>query len=509
MPNAEKQEEHVMQANLYAALAPVRRRQRLSLALRGLVLGLLAGAATGLVLGGGRLGLGWSIVWWQALTAVVAGPLVGGLIGLGWPRSWHAAAAAVDRHYRLKDRAVTALEFLKRPERTDMQVLQIEDALTHLRQAEAREVVPLRWPRALPGVAVALAGVFVLLLWPLRPGQVEASAPEPAPPHIVAVADRQQQSLSDLEDEARSEDLKEVQPLLEQLQKKIEEMKQAGVDDREALAKLSEMESAVQAQQGQYDTALIDGQLQSLGSAMMAARALEGAGKALQDNKLDKAAEELDKLDEPELDRKEQKAVEEKLKQVAKEMGDVGLGQLGSAVSDFADSVKGGKGKGKKASKTLAKEVRNQSRRKRITNLLEGLAANIREGKSELQSNSMVKGKMPYKSTSPSSTFGMETSGNVQGEKTNLLAQQNQVDITGDPGDGPSDTETTSSPEARQKGRRQYKEVYQKYRKMSEAVLDSEAIPLGHRQIIRHYFDLIRPRNADAPDKEAMERPRP
>ena len=33
---------------------------------------------------------------------------------------------------------------------------------------------------------------------------------------------------------------------------------------------------------------------------------------------------------------------------------------------------------------------------------------------------------------------------------------------------------------------------------MTEAVLDSEPIPLGHRQTIRKYFELIRPSNDEA-----------
>jgi hypothetical protein len=169
-------------------------------------------------------------------------------------------------------------------------------------------------------------------------------------------------------------------------------------------------------------------------------------------------------------------------------------------VSDFADSLKGGKGKGKKATKVLAKEVKNQARRKRISDLLTGELDNIKEGKCNC--NSLVRGKKPQKSTSPSSNFGAATSGNVQGERTKLLGQDNQVNITGTPGDGPSDVETTASPEARQKARRGYKESYQKYRKMSDAVLDSEPIPLGHRQTIRRYFELIRPRNSDMDEKK-------
>jgi hypothetical protein len=45
--------------------------------------------------------------------------------------------------------------------------------------------------------------------------------------------------------------------------------------------------------------------------------------------------------------------------------------------------------------------------------------------------------------------------------------------------------------------------VYAKYKKMSDAVLDSEPIPLGQRQMIRKYFELIRPSNGDLADKPA------
>src|SRR5262249_13110465 len=89
------------------------------------------------------------------------------------------------------------------------------------------------------------------------------------------------------------------------------------------------------------------------------------------------------------------------------------------------------------------------------------------------------------------------TSGNVLGEKTKLLSQQNLMQLTGNPDDGPSETETTHSAEGRQQAGRSYRDVYQKYRRMSDAVLDSEPIPLGHRQTIRRYFALIHPQTVN------------
>jgi hypothetical protein len=498
-----------MQESVYGVLASVGRRQRAAFALRLTMYGLLAGSLLGLFFGlfawryGSPLPLGLTVA-----VVAVAGPvfaLAFALAGLLWRRGIHDAAVAVDRHYQLKDRSATALEFLSKSIRTPLQSLQIADAVKHLQGVDPRQVAPLQRPRSLPyalGLWLAAAAIAVLMwVFPFGAPSVEAG-PAPTPPQILAEAERLQKSLQDLEEAARQEDNKELEKLVEQLRQKIDEMKQPGVDEREALAKLSEMEAAIQAQQAQYNTAVVDGQLQSLGAAMSAAVALEGAGKALQENKLDKAAKELEQLDDPQLDRKEQKVVEEKLKQVAKEMGDVGLGQLSGAVSDFADSLKGGKSKGKKASKVLAREVKNQARRKRINDLLTGKLDDLKESKCNCQRNSLVTGKLPRKSTTPSSNFGATTSGNVQGEKTQLLGQDNQVSITGTPGEGPSDVETTASPEARQKARRGYKEDYKKYRKMSDAVLDSEPIPLGHRQTIRRYFELIRPRDSDMDDKK-------
>ena len=100
----------------------------------------------------------------------------------------------------------------------------------------------------------------------------------------------------------------------------------------------------------------------------------------------------------------------------------------------------------------------------------------------------------------------MTTSGNVLGNKTKLQANRKVEEITGNPGEGPSEMETTHSPEGKQKSATAYKENYQKYKKMSEDVLDSEPIPLGHRQTIRKYFELIRPSNGEStssPSKEA------
>ena len=242
---------------------------------------------------------------------------------------------------------------------------------------------------------------------------------------------------------------------------------------------------------------------------MQAAEATDAAGQALQDGKFDQAAKELEKLETPPIDKKEAKTLEEKLKQVAKQMGDVGLGQMSGAATEMAEGVNGGEqGQVQKATRTLASLTKGHAGRRRIKQILDGELEALDESKAgECNSQFAMRGKKPEKSTSPSNNWGLATSGNVLGDKTKLQANRKVEEITGNPGEGPSEMETTHSPEGKQKAARAYRESYQKYKKMSEDVLDSEPIPLGHRQAIRKYFELIRPQAA-TPPRQGRPRPR-
>lgn len=487
-----------MRREIYRDLGPVRRRQLTQAALRWAALGLLVGSVLGIGLGLARWWTGGEVANPAIGALLVAGPIVGLIVGSARRRGWHDAAVAVDAHYNLKDRTATALAFLDRPEPTPWHELQVRDAAEHLASVQANAVVPIRLPRTLPFAVGALGVAAALLLIPLGSGPIKANASTRLP-GVLAASELARENLKPLDELVRNETDPKLQELLKQLKKKVEEMKKAGVDEREALAKLSEMQTAIQAQQAQYNVGLVDGQLKSLGSALAVAEALEAAGQAMQEAQFDKAAEELEKLDDPELERKEAKALEEKLKQVAQEAGEAGLGQIGEAANAIADGVKGGgKSRIKQATNKLAQITKAHSRRRRIRRLLDALAEDLNESKSQCKNNSMTRGKRPERSKSPSTSFGMGTSGNAPGAKTNLLAKRNEVEVQGDDsGEGPSEMETTHSPEGRQRAARSYREAYRKAKERSEAVLDSEPIPLGHRQTIRKYFELIRPQNDD------------
>ncbi len=486
-----------MQGRIYRELRPVRRRQRGQIVLRAVVLGMLASSLAGIALGAWKWTTGHAVAPLLGVGLLATGPCLGLLIGAFWRGGWRAAALAVDQRYALKDRTLSALDFLGRQQTTPLHELEVSDAEARLVGMRAGEVAPFRVPRALPYACVALVLAITLLTWPL--GSTPAAAgPLPPIPEIVAEATRIGEDLEALDELARSDHDEKLQELVKQLREKVEEMKQPGVDEREALAKLSEMQAAIAAQQAQYNVGLVDGQLQALGDALVPAESLEAAGHALQEAKFDQAAKELEKLENPELDRKEAKTVEEKLKQVADAMGDVGLGQMSEAASELAEGLKGGhKTKIQKGAKALANAAKNHARRKRIKEILDAEIDDLNDSKQKTKDAKLaMRFRKTERSKSPSSDWGASISGN-EGIPTNLAANREQKDITGNPGDGPSEMETTHSPEGRQAAARQYRQSYQKYRKLSEAVLDSEPIPLGHRQTIRKYFELIRPSNGD------------
>jgi hypothetical protein len=499
-----------MKSAIQAALRPMRSRQHLLLALRLAALGLAVSAGIGLIVGVVRLVFGIEVALPARVSLLAAGPAIGLLIGLFARRSWHSAAAAVDGHYALKDRTVTALAFANEPSPSDLAQLQFSDAMDHLGTVEPGTVAPLRAPRGWPVFLTATIAAAAFLLWPIARPEAEAG-PAPTPENVLAVAQDQKAKLAklekklaemaqDMEDEKGNEEKKGLKELLEKLLQKVEELSQPGIDEKEALVKLSEMQTEVQTMVNQLNIAALDGQLSSLGGALATSSPFEGAGKALMDAKFEKAAKELEKLDEVKMTPKEAKALEEKLKQLAKQMGEAGQGSLSDTVGELADGLKGGKGKVGKATRTLAKKVYNAAKRRKVNDLLLAQIEEYKEGRCNCQANGGPRLRMPVKSMDPSSTWGRGIAGDIRGDKTKLPSNRNQQQIFGTPsGEGDSEMETTATPEARQQASRAYQQRYTKFKQESDAVLEGEPIPLGHRQTVKRYFELIRPSNADAP----------
>ena len=477
-------------------LEPIRDRQQFQRALAAGGWGLLAGSLVGLAAAAVNFWLGPIMAAWLPLAFAAAAAAVGMVAGWLWRRELRDAAFAVDQHYRLKDRATTALEIVHRQEPSAACQLALADALTHLQRVNPREVVPLRMPRVAPYAAAALAATGILACLSGWNAPAIAEPPQ-ALDVVVAQAERISEELKELEEFAKEEQDKEVEKLVQEIKAAAEELRQPGVDTREALAKLSEMQAALQQEQAKYNVAAMDAQLQAVGEALSLAEPLAEAGQALAAGQYEKAAEMLEQLEQPQLDRQTEKAVKEKLEAAAKQMNDREQSSLSQATGEMSQGLGGDGQKFSDASKKLAGESRKQGKRKKLSDLLQKQCNCLSEckGECECEGNGKTAGKSNKKG---GKNWGLGASGGELGERTGQLGGKKMEKITGKQSDeGEIEVETTHSPEGTQQAQRGYRENYAKYKKLSDSVLENEPIPLGHRQTIRRYFESIRPSEAE------------
>lgn len=488
-----------MVKDLQDRLDPVRRRQQWVRSLQWAAWGLLFSGVAARVFALGRWLGDWQLTPLRAAGIALAGPAAGCLLAFLTQRDWRAAARAIDAHYRMKDRTTSALEFLNKPDAGGVHQLAVDDALSHLQQVSARDVVPIRLPRALPYGVAAMVAAAVVLFVTTRPAEVGATPAQPLPA-VLAQADRVSEELKELEEFAKENQDPEIEQLVAELKEAIEELKQPEVNLREALAKLSEMEASLQQQQAQYNVEVADAQLAAVGEAISLAEPLAAAGKALAGGQFDKAAEELARAEAPALDRQTEKTMKEKLEQIARQMQDSGNGSLSQATGDVSSGLGGDGSRFKQGVQKLSGEARKHGKRKKLQDLLHKQCQCLGECKGECESeckSDNAKAKPGGKG------WGLASSGNEAGDATPNLGGKQEMRLQGQQSnEGDVEVETTTSPEGKEEAQRAYRETYEKFRKASEAVLETEPIPLGHRQTIRRYFESIRPAD-DAQGDEA------
>lgn len=495
-------------------LASVRNRIWRRQVVLGAAWGLAVAACIGVL--AGLVRVGWELqfpIWSAAL--LLGGPILGAAVAIFRRPQWTSAASAVDAHYHLKDRTTTALEFQHHPNVGQWETLQIDDAAAHLSGVKAEHVVPFRWPRLLSYGLVAVAIATALLVWPMTTPTVQA-APVGPNEGLLDLADELEKDIDKLEKVAKEQQSEEIITLVKQLRKSAKALREPGTGLTEALATLSRMQAELRSR-AQFNEALVDSQLNKLAEAMASAEALQAAAGQIEAGEYKLAAGELEKLEKIEPGRAE-RAAAERMKKRAEKMGNEGLGSLSKSVSQMAQGLSGGNSKKfSKGSQSLASQLRKHATRKKMNGMLKRQLDKLSLCKSQCamcfskcpfckkgncqgqcQKNSLAEGLQRKKSNRPSQSFGKKTSGNLFGKKTNPATSNNPQQLTGQSGEGPSDTKTIKSRKGDGMASRSYQERYKEYRKLSEEVLEGEPIPLGHRKMIREYFELIRPTGEEA-----------
>ncbi len=487
-----------------AQLTNVRMRQQFSRGFQWATVGLLGAAVLGCIaLLLQRVGVipidatPWLLLLFGGLGALS--------LGLVWPTSWKSTAVLVDKHYGLKDRMLTALDFARRDlggvSNDPLHQMQMADALKHLDSVEPTDVLPYRAPRFALATVSAIVLMIGITLSPSTDATPVAEVSQASPVVLEQAAVLEDTMLDDMQELAEEYHEEDLQELVKELEEAVEELRQPEVDQREALAKLSEMQQAVAEKMEQLNVEQIDAQLEQLAQALEATEATEAASQALKSQNYEQAAGELEKIDASTMSRREKDAVKQNLAKLAKNLGNAQKGELSDAVSQMIDGLEKGSDSECKGGMCKAAGVcKKQSVRKKISECLNCQLNRLSECKGCCQGGKNG-GNCVTKSDSPSTKWGRGASNNPTGEKkTKIDSTRRDESVTGIAGDGPSERETTSSPDARQNAARSYRDRYADFKKQMEDVIDSEPLPLGHRQTVRAYFESIRPSSSEMVD---------
>jgi uncharacterized phage infection (PIP) family protein YhgE len=477
-------------------LSSVRARQRQVKAVDWLVRGVVIGASAGVAVEIARM-CGAPVTYsacWMVLLSCTA---VCGVIGWLLPVSWTSSAHLVDAHYRLKDSATSALDFAARKSTEPLMQLQIANAIQDLQRVDAKAVLPYRTPKWMPA-AVGLCALLIALPFLPREQQtaptIDTAVQQIVNDQATTLDETMVEELRELAEQTKEPELK---ALVEEIEKLVEAMKSPEMDQREALAKLSEMQQNLAEALNQFNAEKTDADLKELAAALESAESMQAIAEALKDGKYEKAAEQLEKIDASSLTRKEREAVAANLKKFRENLGEGKKGELSESAQEMQEGLEKENASQCKDGQCKAAGVcKKQGLKKSIANCLNCQLNRLSECKSQCQSQ--CSGGAVKKSTQDSNKVGKAASNKPLGEEaTKLDSTRHEENITGVQGEGSSERETTQSPEGEQDAARSYQAKYTEFRKQMEEVIDSEPLPLGHRETVRKYFESIRPASGD------------
>ena len=455
--------------------------------------GLLAGGAVGTSASVIRILTQGAFSWMWVVAAVLSPVIVAGCVAIVRSTTMQLAARTIDNRCGLKDRTQTALQFLaSKADDSALRRLQLEDAGNHLLCVNPVAVAPIRAPKTWGWGILMAVTACLLSFFSGQPKRIHAATEINMV--IAAQADRAADGLQELKQFQQEQHDAELDKILKEVARQLTELKTPGLDPKEALARLSEMEAALQKIQQQVAEASVEAELQEAGEALTLAEAMAVAGQAMANGEMEKAAVELSNLELPELDRKTAKAIGEALEKIQNSTSEGSKKQsLKESLKKVSEAMNSGdRNKFQDGMKGLAGECRKQGQKNKLSDLLKKQSQCLSECKSECESEG--RSQAQAQSNRKGGLKAGTGSTDLNGDKTASQKTGREINLKGeDSGTGDSDIETEPGTEEEQEAVRQYRRNADKYEALNESVLESESIPPGHRQTIRRYFEMIRP----------------
>ncbi len=484
-----------MSSPLQTLLLPFHRRLQLQHLWAAAALGLYGSAIIGLLAAAGCLliGLQLSAIW--PLLLIGTGTLLAGGFRQFRGRTLADTAAWIDATCRLHDGTATALAFSRLQQRSPVQTLQLKLACNQLQMLNPRSLIPLETPRLWKhGLIAAAASVLLAIIGPRlqsaeTPTQLSSTTTAPATQQL-------RQELKQLLNEQPAD--KSLQAALEAMNQTLSELAENPGTPREAFAKLSQLEGSLQQLQQQLRDPAAAKALAEIGEALQLSDDLQPAGQALAEGDLQKAQTELQKLTLPDADKQTRRAVAEQLKKVQQQAAQSGTAnEAGKAAGQMAEGLQNSNQDSfREGSQNLAAEARRQAGRKKLSDTLQQQSESLAQLRADLESQA---GNIAQGQGRGGRKAGKGSSGDPRGDASKASATAQELRLKGEnSGQGDSQTETLPGEREEQPAEREYRANLQRYQSLQESSLDSEPLPPGQKQLIRRYFQLIRPR--ETPD---------
>lgn len=461
--------------------------------------GLLAGGAIGTSAAVIRIFTQGAFSWMWVVAAVFVPVVTAACMAMARCTTMQLAAWTIDNRCGLKDRTQTALQFLaSKADDSALRRLQVEDAETQLQSVNPVTVAPIHPPKSWGWGILLTVLAGMLSFFAGEPPRIHA-APE-INNVVSAQADRAAVGVAQLKQLQQEQHDPELEKVLMELARQLTELKTPGLAPKEALARLSEMDAVLQKMQQQVAEASVVAELQEVGEALALAEAMAVAGQAMARGEMEKSAAELSKLEIPKLDRKTEKAIGEKLEQIQSNSNPKqSLKESLQKVSEGLSS--GDRNKFQDGMKSLAGECKKQGQKKKLSDLLKQQSQCLSECKSACESE----GRSQAQSNRKGGQEAGKGNANLKGDKTGKQKTGSEMNLKGEnSGTGDSDIETEKGSAEEQEAIRQYRRNPEKYEALNESVLESESIPLGHRQTIRRYFEMLRPNAGETDEVNAQ-----
>ena len=493
--NADETNTNEHDVNIDSVLDSVRQRVRKQNTLQWATIGLVVGCFSATVLAIISAAV-TPVAWvWLPIT-MIACAVIGAIGGFLVPAPASLAARIVDSYYLMKDRAITAIEFQKDDD--PVRRLQVADAKKHLGQVRSKDCVRIEANRsalATAGTLAALAaGIFMFV--GIQP--IQAIDATPVSLAIDQADDLRETMLKEIEE--LKEESPELEELSEELEELVEKLESESIDEHDMMATLSEMEQAISEAREAMQLEITDAQMKGLAQALTPSEMMKMAAAAMESGEYEKASEKLEAIDPSKLNDKERRAVADNLKKYLAKLDPGQKGELSNAAQEMQEGLeKKNDSKCKSGMCKLAKLCKKQGNCKKIGECMACQLNKLAQCKGQCRGACKSASNKVAKSNTPSQKWGKGATGKPNdGEATKLNSARKQENISGTQGDGPSESEVIEAPEGEQDAARQYAKKYTKFKSQAEAVLDTEPLPLGHRETVRQYFENIRPSNEDA-----------